>query len=67
LITNFNSIKEVEAIRNEINDCLKKIKFENGKDILSSSHITEIRVEEDGKAQIYLQLSENYRKIKSLV
>jgi hypothetical protein len=45
---------------------LKKVPFENGKNLVDMNYIIDIQIKEDGSVNIMLKLDQNYRKIKSL-
>jgi len=50
----------------EIMTVLKKVPFENGKNLVDMNYIIDIQIKEDGSVNIMLKLDQNYRKIKSL-
>lgn len=52
--------------KQEILAALRKIPFENGKNLVDSNYIVDMKIKEDGSVEILLKLDQNYRKIKSL-
>ena len=50
----------------EIMSVLKKVSFENGKNLVDQNYIVDLQIKDDGSVNILLKLDQNYRKIKSL-
>lgn len=61
----FSQIKNHDG-KEEIITVLKRIPFENGKNLVESNYIVDMQVKEDGSVSILLRLDQNYRKIKNL-
>lgn len=45
---------------------LKKVSFENGKNLVDQKYIVDLQIKDDGSVTILLKLDQNYRKIKAL-
>ena len=45
---------------------MKKVSFENGKNLVDQNYIVDLQIKDDGSVNILLKLDQNYRKIKSL-
>lgn len=61
----FSQIKTNDG-KEEIITVLKRIPFENGKNLVESNYIVDMQVKDDGSVSILLRLDQNYRKIKNL-
>lgn len=61
----FSNFNKEEATQ-EIYTVLKKIPFENGKNLVDLKYVVDLQIKEDGSVSMLLKLDQNYRKIKTL-
>ena len=61
----FASLNKTEGAE-EIMSVLKKVSFENGKNLVDQKYIVDLQIKDDGSVNLMLKLDQNYRKIKAL-
>ena len=61
----FSNLNKEEGAQ-EIINVLRKIPFENGKNLVDLNYIVDLQIKDDGSVNLMLKLDQNYRKIKTL-
>ncbi len=61
----FSTLNKEEGAQ-EIFGVLRKIPFENGKNLVDLNYIVDLQIKDDGSVNVMLRLDQNYRKIKAL-
>ena len=61
----FSNLNKKEGSE-EIMSVLKKVSFENGKNLVDQNYVVDLQIKDDGSVNILLKLDQNYRKIKAL-